>query len=119
MSQFVKADYKITMTGLHFDRETIEMLQPNVELAPVATGLTDTRARIGRPRAWDWDGAMRYLLTIAQKPDGLPIGSGAQAQIERLISEWFTNETGDAPASSQVRQHATKIVHVLKKPESL
>jgi len=110
---------KISLTGLSFDRETIEMLQPSVELAPVAVGQTESRARIGRPRTWDWDSATTYLLTIAQKPDGLPTGPGAQAQIERLIAEWFTNETGDAPAASQVRQHATKIMRALKKPESL
>jgi hypothetical protein len=45
--------------------------------------------------------------------------SRAQAQIERLIAEWFTKETGDAPADSQVRQHATKIMRALKKPENL
>jgi hypothetical protein len=119
LSEFHKADYKVSLTGLSFDRETIEMLQPSVELAPVAVGQTEIRARIGRPRTWDWDSATTNLLTIAQKPDGLPTGPGAQAKIERLIAEWFTNETGEAPAASQVRQHATKIMRALKKPESL
>ena len=119
LSEFDKADYKVTLTGLYFDQETIEMLQPNAELAPVGVGQTESRARLGRPRTWDWDSATTYLLTIAQKPDGLPIGPGAQAQIERLISEWFTREAGDAPAASQVRQHATRIMRALKKPESL
>jgi hypothetical protein len=117
-SEFDDADYKITLTGLCFDRETIELLQPNVELTPVAVGHVETRSRLGRPRTWDWDGAMTYLLTIAQTPDGLPTGPGAQAQIERLVGEWFTNQTGDAPAPSQVRQHAAKIMRALKKPES-
>jgi hypothetical protein len=118
-SEFDDAGYKITLTGLCFDIESIELLQPNLEIAPVAVGQTEMRARIGRPRVWDWDGATTYLLTIAQKLDGLPTGPGAQAQIERLIAEWFTRETGDAPADSQVRQHATKIMRALKKPESL
>jgi hypothetical protein len=117
-SEFEKAEYKITLTGLSFDREAIEMLLPNMELGPSAVTQTESRARIGRPRTWDWDGAITYLLTVAQTPDGLPTGPGAQAQIERLISEWFTNETGDAPAASQVRQHVTKIMRTLKKPES-
>jgi hypothetical protein len=104
LSVFDKADYKVTLTGLYFDQETVELLQPNVELAPGRTGQTESRARVGRPRTWDWDSATTYLLTIAQKPDGLPIGPGAQAQIEQLISEWFTHEAGDAPAASQVRQ---------------
>jgi hypothetical protein len=55
---------------------SIEMLQPSVELAPVVVGQTKSRARIGRPRTWDWDSATTYLLTIAQEPDGLPTGPG-------------------------------------------
>jgi hypothetical protein len=118
-SEFDDATYTITLAGLCFDIQSIELLQPNVEFAPVAVGQTEKRAPIGRPRVWDWDGATTYLLTIAQMPDGLPTGPGAQAQIERLIAEWFTKESGDAPAVSQVRQHATKIMRALKKPENL
>jgi hypothetical protein len=118
-SEFDDASFEITLTGLCFDIESIELLQPSLEIAPIAVGQTEMRARIGRPRLWDWDGATTHLLTIAQKPDGLPTGTGAQAQIERLISEWFIKETNDAPAESQVRQHATKIMRALKKPESL
>jgi hypothetical protein len=118
-SEFDEASYKITLTGLCFDVESIELLQPNSEIALVAVGKPEMRARLGRPRVWDWDGVLTYLLTIAQKPDGLPSGTGAQAQIERLIAEWFMKETNDAPADSQVRQHATKIMQALKKPESL
>jgi hypothetical protein len=100
-SDFEKADYRVTLSGLSFERETIEMLQPNMEFPPITHGQTENRVRIGRPRTWDWEGATTYLLTIAQTPDGLPTGPGAQAQIERLVAEWFTNETGDAPATSQ------------------
>jgi hypothetical protein len=117
-SEFEKADYSITLTGLSFDREPIEMLQPHLEVTAAKVAKVESRSRVGRPRTWDWDGATTYLLTIAQTPDGLPTGPGAQAQIERLVAEWFTNETGDAPAASQVRQHAAKIMRALKKPES-
>jgi hypothetical protein len=48
-SEFDDASYKITLTGLCFDIESIELLQPNLEIAPVPVGLTEMRARIGRP----------------------------------------------------------------------
>jgi hypothetical protein len=37
-SEFDDASYKITLTGLCFDIESIELLQPNLEIAPVAVG---------------------------------------------------------------------------------
>ena len=59
-----------------------------------------------------------HLLTIAQTPDGLPVGQGAQAAIERVVAEWFTATTGNSPSTSQIRSHAAKIMRTLKKPES-
>lgn len=112
-------DYEVTLKGLCFDRNKIEILQPHIELPQSAKHRRDDHPpRIGRPRTWNWDGAMTYLLTVAQKPDGLPTGPGAQAQIEHLITDWFMDSTGNSPAVSQVRQHAAKIMKALKKPEN-
>ncbi|SFK45820.1 hypothetical protein [Methylocapsa palsarum] len=117
-SEFAHADFDVTLKGLCFEREKIEMLQPNIEL-PLPTGEHQAeRPRLGRPRTWDWESATTHLLTVAQTPDGLPTGPGAQAQIERLVADWFMISTGNTPAASQVRQHVTKILRVLKKPKS-
>ena len=51
---------------------------------------------------------MAHLLSIAQTPDGLAMGQGAQAQIERLIADWFMTSTGNSPAESQMRHHARR-----------
>ena len=64
------------------------------------------------------EGSTAYLLSIAQTPDGLAMGQGAQAQIERLIADWFMTSAGNTPAESQVRQHATKIMIALNRPKS-
>jgi hypothetical protein len=117
-SDFRDADYEVTLKGLCFEREKIELLQPNIEIPQPAKERRDERPRLGRPRTWDWEGATTHLLTIAQTPDGLPIGPGAQAQIERLVADWFMTSTGNTPSVSQVRQHATKIMKVLKRPKS-
>jgi hypothetical protein len=114
-SDFRGADYEVTLKGLCFEREKIEMLQPNIEIPQPAKERRDERPRLGRPRTWDREGATTHLLTIAQTPDGLPIGPGAQAQIERLVADWFMTSTGNTPSVSQVRQHATKIMKVLKR----
>jgi hypothetical protein len=112
-SDFENPSFSVTLSGLCFERERIEMLQPSAELAPVVPRQAGAHSRVGRPRTWDWDAATMHLLTIAQMPDGLPTGPGAQAQIERLIAEWFMTAAGNAPSESQVRQHATKIVRAL------
>jgi hypothetical protein len=116
--EFKKADYAIRLGGLCFEAEKIEMLQPHVTLVPARSNLPPAATAIGRPRTWDWDGATTFLLTIAQTPDGLPTGPGAQAQIERLLADWFLKNAGKEPAESLVRKHATKIMRALNKPES-
>src|SRR3954471_16875032 len=76
---------------------------PGTELEAEKHEAIEPRARPGRPRVWDWDGALMHLLKVAQHPDGLPTGPGAQAQLERLVSDWFIETTGNAPSTSQVR----------------
>lgn len=101
-------NFKIRLEGLCFQREQIEMLQPSFELGPTTKRTASSKARVGRPRTWDWDAATLHLLNIAQTPDGLPTGAGAQAQIERLLADWFADTYGDAPSESQIRTHAQK-----------
>lgn len=114
VSDLEDPDYEVTLKGLCFDRDKIEILQPSIDLSPSPQDRKKERPRIGRPRTWDWDGAITHLLTIAQKPDGLPVGPGAQAQIERLVADWFIAGAGNGPSVSQVRQHVTNIVRAIK-----
>jgi hypothetical protein len=117
-SEFERPTFSVSLKGLCFERDAIEMLQPGVELAAEKREPVEVRARTGRPRLWDWDGATMNLLKLAQHPDGLPTGPGAQAQIERIISEWFAENTGNTPSASQVRHHAAQIMQAIKTPES-
>jgi len=116
-SVFDHARYTIELKGLSFEREKIEMLQPGVQISHQPAALV-MRRPLGRPRKWDWDGATMHLLTIAQTPDGLPLGPGGQANIERELAEWFVKTTGDGPSPSQIRQHASKVMRTLKTPET-
>lgn len=115
-----RADFEAVIEGLCFEFSKIEMLLPSMELG-AATGFTalrnETRAGIGRPKKWDWEGALANVIAVAQTPDGLPTGQGAQARIEEMIADWFVAETGNSPAESQIRQRAAAIIQTLERPK--
>ena len=119
VSAFAKAEFIATLSGMCFRWDNIEMLQPGAEMDTAKIGSPGPgKGRIGRPRTWDWEGALTYLLGVAQHPDGLPTGPGAQARVEKLIAEWFMEMTGNSPAPSQIRAWAQKIMRSLKSPET-
>jgi hypothetical protein len=115
-----RADFEAVIEGLSFEFSKIEMLLPSMELG-AATGFialrNETRAGIGRPKKWDWEGALANVIAVAQTPDGLPTGQGAQARIEEMIADWFIAETGNSPAESQIRQRAAAIIQTLERPK--
>ena len=119
-TEFDNPEFEAEFSGLCFDFAKIEMLLPSLELRQ-STGFTtdgsDRKRTIGRPPKWDWEGALAFVISQAQMPDGLPTGPGAQARIEEIMASWFTDETGDAPAPSQIRLRAAKIVEALEKPK--
>jgi hypothetical protein len=117
-SEFEHPSYSVRFEGLAFDRARIEMMLPNFKMGEV--GLIDRtpvggRRHVGRPSTWDWEGALAYVVTQAQTPDGLPTGHGAQARIETMIAEWFESEVGGSPAVSQIRKRASSVVRALEK----
>lgn len=116
-----RSEFEAEAHGLSFSVGEIELLLPNFDLRPASgfvTERTERKRNTGRPPKWDWEGAIAYIVSQAQLPDGLPTGPGAQARIEELISGWFADETGDSPSSSQVRQRAAAIMRMIEKPET-
>ncbi|WP_347269707.1 hypothetical protein [Rhizorhabdus histidinilytica] len=69
----------------------------------------------GRSGKLDWEGALIHLIRLANTPDGLPLGKGAQAEIERIISAWFIRQTGKSPAESEIRKRASPIMRQIGK----
>ncbi len=116
-SEFDRANYRVNFSGLSFEARKIELLLPSMKLERVTGGTSELRVgrSIGRPRKWDWDGALAHVVSQAQLPDGLPTGPGAQAKIEMLIAEWFMDETGNAPAISQIRGKASRVIQMIEK----
>lgn len=98
--------------------EKIEMLLPSHRLPSVGTIALQSapeRRQIGRPRKWDWEGAMAFIGAKSRR-EGLLTGEpGKQARIEDAIAEWFITETGDSPAPSQIRSRASRLVEMAQK----
>jgi hypothetical protein len=55
----------------------------------------------GRPRKWDWDGALIFLIARANTPDGLP---SVQADVEKMMADYFERKNGDSPTESAIRE---------------
>ena len=70
----------------------------------------DPRNKGGRPPKWDWEGALIHIAAVANKPDGLSSGRGAQAKIAEMIRDWFIQTTGDSPADSEIRKRAKLVI---------
>jgi hypothetical protein len=120
-TDFREVDFEATLEGICFEASAIEMLLPSASLGAASgfkTQQTKRRGQIGRPPIWDWDGVMAFVVSIAQHPDGLPTGRGAQARIEEIMRDWFINEVGSAPSASQVRQRAAKIMRMIETPKT-
>jgi hypothetical protein len=66
--------------------------------------------RRGRPRKWNWDEAIYAIIAEANKPDGLPDGYGAQAEVGRMLAQWFRDNQNGEPASSEIGARAAKIM---------
>lgn len=120
-SEYEAAHFEVSLSGLCFEQEAIEMLLPSHSLDNYGAMLVNaidrpsTKPALGRPPKWDWEGAISYLVSVAQHPDGLPQGEGAQARIEEMISQWFIDQCGDSPSTSQIRQRARSIILAIKK----
>jgi hypothetical protein len=72
----------------------------------------------GRPPRWDWEGAWIEVVLVANTPDGLPTGRGAQAEIERIMHDWFVATFDAAPSTSDIRARAHRIMARLTKTET-
>ena len=121
VSELDRPTYEAVIEGLSFEFSKIEMLLPSFNLGHTmgfTTTKSEPRRQVGRPLKWDWEGVMAHVVAQAQQPDGLPTGSGAQARIEEMMAEWFTDETGEAPSPSQIRQRAAKIMRMLSRPKT-
>lgn len=120
-TEFERAEYEATISGLSFTLNEIELLLPNCDLrrrSNLATEDSVPRKAIGRRPKWDWEKAMAFVVSQAQTPDGLPTGAGAQARIEEIIGGWFIDETGNSPSTSQIRERAAKIIAMLNRPKT-
>jgi hypothetical protein len=92
----------------------VEMIAPFAPPPPhAAVQIGTVKSAGGRPRKYDWEGALIHLIAIANAPDGLPDGPGSQAAIGRLMLQWFQENAGEEPAESEVKKYARRVVEAL------
>lgn len=103
--RFSWLEFSVVLQNLAFDRSAIELLVGSEQTLKIRSA-----ASVGRPTKWDWNGALIALIRKANEPDGLPTGHGAQASIERHLSDWFVFHYGEQPAASQIRHYAQKVM---------
>lgn len=74
----------------------------------------------GRPPKYDWEGALAHVAAVANTPDGLKTGPGAQATIERLIADYFmqASDDGSTPCVSEIRKRASRVMWAMADLES-
>jgi hypothetical protein len=70
--------------------------------------------RRGAKRKWDWEGAICSVAARANTPDGLPSGHGAQAEIGRMLAEWFRDNQDGEPVASEIGARASKIMEAVE-----
>lgn len=117
-SEYDRNEVTAEFRGMHLAREKVELLLPTHRL-PSGDGkgfpVSFEAKHVGRPRIWDWEGALAYIVSQAQTPDGLPTGPGSQARIEAMIANWFEAQTGNSPSVSQIRTRAANVIRMIEK----
>ena len=81
------------MREIYFDSSAIELI----------AGLEQVQSKssqIGRPKKWDWEGALISVIGLANRSGGIGKQRGEQAKIESAMADWFVETTGEQPGSS-------------------
>lgn len=71
-----------------------------------------TGSHAGRPRVYDWDGAYRYIIGIANSLDGLP---SKQADLIELVAQWFQDNFQKEPVKSVIQERVSAIYKIAQK----
>lgn len=101
-------EFRVELSGLCFESSAIELisgLETSSTISP--------QQRSGRPKKWDWEGALISVIGLANGLDGIGQERGEQAKIEDAMAQWFLATTGEQPQTSQLRKYASRIMAYL------
>lgn len=90
----------------------LQLIAPErIEQTPDRDALSEPSEvkRPGRNPKYDWDEATRYLMRVADEPDGLP---ETQAKRIRLLQEWFASKLNEEPATSSIKGFLKRVCHL-------
>lgn len=98
--------YDVELRGLCLELDEIAAFAPNINFDQLAVdeaaAITKKKGAAGRPRKWDWTGAIVAVVAVAYTPDGLPRGQGAQATAAELVGT--LGEIGDTSSDDPFLQ---------------
>lgn len=109
----------IDVIGLQFNRAALILSFgiPEVLVAGASRSQSSSEVRRrpgpGRPAEYDWNGAFAHVAAVANGPDGLPEGHGAQAAIARIMADWFRYKRDNEPGDTELKRHANKILSAI------
>ncbi|SOB79006.1 hypothetical protein SAMN06297144_0324 [Sphingomonas guangdongensis] len=111
------------LSGLSFPLSMIEMLAPNAPAPPddfFARMPANPEVKVGGPgrrRTHDWDGALLFLIGEAERnaiaPD--PDAHGAQADVAKLMADWFAEQGAAIPVNSQLQAKAKLVLDHIRR----
>ena len=101
-------EFKVEIEGLSFEGSTIELIS-GLE----SRSTEKPNQRLGRPKKWDWEGALISVIGLANEVDGIGKARGEQARVEEEMATWFLDTTGEQPQPSQIRKYASRIMAYL------
>lgn len=104
---------KVELGALCFESGAIELIAG----LETDSGASAKKA-IGRPKKWDWAGAMLAVVDLANRPDGISQERGEQARVEEAMADWFVETTGKQPHISQIREYAVRVMAYLAEKDT-
>ncbi len=73
---------------------------------PPAVERASTPERRGRKPQYDWTTAEREIFGRLYRGEISERSIETQADVERVLADWFAERTGDEPSESMIRSHA-------------
>jgi len=77
-------------------------------LGPSVDATAGGEKRLGRPPAYDWEGALISLIARANRPDGLLDQS--QSDLEKLIRDYLDPGDTGSPGETAIKDRARKVM---------
>jgi hypothetical protein len=103
--------WNISPGGFRWHRPPSGTVEVDLDSVRDHFGLTPA-PRGGRPRKYEWE---RAVIEVFARPyHGKTPEPRSQAEVERLLAQWFVEHCGEQPAESEIRKRAKKLFEAIQ-----